>query len=546
MIISKNTSNRFDIKNVEDPGFVLKNGKKITGINGYHGKLANIIGWILENIFHKTVGIKINEKTFYFSCKSVVRWLKRVETSLDQNAKNAINKGKTNLDENSHNAAFVKGVLENIVAFNEQKAKPVYFLDHFEKANQAFNEFDRIPKDKESFIKHLESAYNALYPISSVGDQFFKEPEPATRNKISRLFYLLGRSIYGNKMENSRRYLQASLVLKLNAIGLSNVDVLKIIRAHSSTTLLQDSLSKESSQEYSVLMDHPEKILSSLSEAPLKASLFDNKDKHQIFELACILRWLGHTCQNIDALKTDKQRFEIIYGLARECNQNVIDSALEAQLVKDAAWEMVDLIYNTERFMLDFDRPQTEDPEEIKKHVIRKLDSLDHIKPYLIYENESLRASEKFAQIENIKAIEKSKMAGDDMALLSECYQHSLNALKIADKTPNFEPFLHTMFRSNVVGFALKAKKDFSETELLEFSNQMDKVLEYAKINEHIYNPSFIIVAARLSLAQNNQEKALDLLDQADDTARKSPENADYFLKTSQKLRNEILGSLSL
>lgn len=171
MNVSKNSFNRFDIKNVEDPGFVLKTGKKVTGISGFHGKLANIIGWIMEKIFHKTVGVKINEATFYFNCKSVVNWLNRVESSLDQNPKNPlnVNKAKTNLSERSHDATFVKNELERIVAFfKEQKAaKEKLSVENLEEAKKEENVDQALPEADSRISEEGDPQTETLPPVLS-------------------------------------------------------------------------------------------------------------------------------------------------------------------------------------------------------------------------------------------------------------------------------------------------------------------------------------------------------------------------------------------
>lgn len=399
------------------------------------------------------------------------------------------------------------------------------FFTHFEAADIAFRKLDKVPDSKEGkaeFSKELESAYGLLSQIYQVDANFFEKPD--NLNKISRLFFLLGRLEYGGQMEKSRHYLQASLLLKLASLGLAKTDVLNILMAHSSTSALQDSLSKENPELRSVLTDLPENILKSID----KKELLAIADKTQVFELACILRWLGHACQNIDVLNKNLERFEIIYRLAKECNQNVIERSSH-ELMKDANWEMAELLYNTDRFMYHFKAPTD---------VMGKMQLLDNVKPYLKAEGDSLRASTKLAQIENIQAIEKSKIPNCGPDILETCYEHANKALKIAEETANFDLFLLNMFRNNSVTFALKTKR----THFDELNNRMSLVLAYAKENEHYYNPIFYIGAARLKNAQGEKDKALELLDKADEISKKSPENSADFIKSAQTLREEILG----
>ncbi|QLH37333.1 MAG: hypothetical protein HWD61_15295 [Parachlamydiaceae bacterium] len=74
LYIGKNHYGRFDLSPMRDPM-----GR---GINGYHGILDNIIGFILEKIFHKTVSFEWQNgsktSTYYFNCKSFAKWYHKV------------------------------------------------------------------------------------------------------------------------------------------------------------------------------------------------------------------------------------------------------------------------------------------------------------------------------------------------------------------------------------------------------------------------------------------------------------------------------------
>ena len=305
--------------------------------------------------------------------------------------------------------------------------------------------------------------------------------------------------------------------------------------AHSSTTMLQDSLSKEDPQSFSAIRDLPEKILASID----TNSFLDIKDKSQLFELSCILRLLGHACQNIDVLKGQVKRFELIYGLAQQCNQNIIDKTPNQQLKKDANWEMFELLYNTERFLLDL-QTNEEDRKKIT-HVECKLNLLKNLEPYLENEKDSLRATEKLAQLENIRAIELSKIAANETDF-QVCYDHICKAFAIANQTPNFNPFLLNMFLNNKNALALKVKKDNFD----ELSEQMNKVLEHAKEDSHFYNAIYYINAARLLYKQGKFDDALLMLEKAEKIASDSPENASDNQEAAKELRDKIQGAKNL
>lgn len=139
MEIFKNNFNRFEIKYVIDPGF---GDKKVKGINGFHGWLGGLIGLILEKIFHKTVAIQIDEKTFYFNCKSLVKWFKRIENQPDNdNIKKIVDDEEAlhgPLEKLSHNSIEVKKILLQIADFNEARFR-----------NEQNNQQEKLKKDQE-------------------------------------------------------------------------------------------------------------------------------------------------------------------------------------------------------------------------------------------------------------------------------------------------------------------------------------------------------------------------------------------------------------
>lgn len=116
MKVYRNQFNRFDIHAIPDKG-VQKQGKVIKlGINGYHGRFENIIGWFLHlRIFRKTVGIEIGNGKYYFHCKSVENWLKRVDP--EQYATDL------HLRKNSHNPIWVKQTLTSLSQTLEAQKK---------------------------------------------------------------------------------------------------------------------------------------------------------------------------------------------------------------------------------------------------------------------------------------------------------------------------------------------------------------------------------------------------------------------------------------
>ncbi len=410
------------------------------------------------------------------------------------------------------------------------------FFESLKTATDLFNEFDRVPDDKdkrELFINDLERSFGSLYEVYKSKPKFFEKAE--NLHQISQLFFLLGHSVYPGQMEQSRCFFQSSLCLKLSAFGLIKENVLKILMAHASTSSLQENLKKaREHSNLSEITDLPEKILESVSIDSLKQV----KDKAQLFDLSRTLRMLGGTYQNItiyyEKTKENMDRFDLIYGLAKECSKNVIDNS-SSQLKKDAAWEMTELLYNTERFMYDL---KNQNPSALKD-VSEKIKLLDNIAPLLKDEGDTARTIQKKAQVENIKAIEKFRNKMLDEKFLTESYQHISNALQIAEDTPNFNANLLNMFRNTHLVIELEAKKDLNMEKLEQRANQ---ILEFTQQTPNYYNPLYFMGAARLSVKMGNNDRALMMLDHATKEAEKSPENKDEMLLSIQALRDRILG----
>lgn len=76
MKILQNGPHRFNIDGVKDSGKTDKKGAVKTGIAGYQCKC---LGWILEKVFHKAVGVKTENGTVYLNRKSFEQWVTRMD-----------------------------------------------------------------------------------------------------------------------------------------------------------------------------------------------------------------------------------------------------------------------------------------------------------------------------------------------------------------------------------------------------------------------------------------------------------------------------------
>lgn len=116
--ITSNKHHRFEIDGIHDQDGVKKNGKpQLSGINGYYGPLANIIGWIAEKIFHKTISVEIldpttqKKSTCYFNCKSLINWYNRVAPNIEGMM----------TEKTVHDSEFVQIVIADLVKSRAKK-----------------------------------------------------------------------------------------------------------------------------------------------------------------------------------------------------------------------------------------------------------------------------------------------------------------------------------------------------------------------------------------------------------------------------------------
>ncbi len=138
MLIAKNNDQRFDINNLIDLKGQNKEGEIVKGIAGYHGPLANIIGWLLEKIFQKTVALHAQDGTFYLNCVSLSKWAKRISESYNLDAKE--------FQLHIHDSSWIENVLKNV---KMRGANPieVAFQKPIEEANK--NPLENLPVQKQ-------------------------------------------------------------------------------------------------------------------------------------------------------------------------------------------------------------------------------------------------------------------------------------------------------------------------------------------------------------------------------------------------------------
>jgi|GEM_PF-6993376 len=158
MKIRKNVFNRFDIDGIQDRG--VKNGNNLItkGISGYHGRLGNIIGWVLSYIFHKTVFLKGDEGTYYLDCKSLKDWFNRV---------NIDNIELKALDKNIHNPKWVAHSIDSVRAAIRQSLSILNIKDEEKVGRFRRNVDEKKPPDLIACNSCIETTmlYSAAFAV---------------------------------------------------------------------------------------------------------------------------------------------------------------------------------------------------------------------------------------------------------------------------------------------------------------------------------------------------------------------------------------------
>lgn len=154
--------NRFNINHLDDQ--FKKNEKTVSGIAGYHGKLANIVGWVLENIFHTTVHVKDQKgNIYYFNCKSLEKWLER---------RNFTDFSRENLHSSDWVQRTIEGLQQKAIQEKVQRDEPVGTKSgRIEEVinTEGLEEIKTIPKVIDPFEPKESMKPKSNKPSDSVG-----------------------------------------------------------------------------------------------------------------------------------------------------------------------------------------------------------------------------------------------------------------------------------------------------------------------------------------------------------------------------------------
>lgn len=382
--------------------------------------------------------------------------------------------------------------------------------------------------DKDALKKQLNKAYSLLCSSSS-------EKEGLSEKLLysaSRIFHIFGRCLYGGDMSASRQMFQLSLGIQAIALG-----------AFKSEEFLKLAIKGKNLEDLSKQLSETDKLNTVdkwLMEAKKKEllELGINSSSDEKFSLATTLRWLGHSCQNIDKLKgkDNLDFFVTVYGTAKR---------LLGSLNTDRAnWESAEIEYNTGRFIHYLGKPND---------ILGAIKTLDKVSDAIEKTKKgedkalALKATVLEAQVYNIKAIELSKIPKgtkqEEIMLLKAQYGAASKASKIADETKGFDPFLKTMFKHNKAAHALECLQLGEEVAKVdEIEGWVKEALTEAAEtgHDHYYHATYYIGAARLALYKKDSDQAKKHLDTAEMINKKYPDNSAGFQAKVEALRKEI------
>lgn len=340
---------------------------------------------------------------------------------------------------------------------------PSSFSSQMSQATQLFGtkSWENGEEEKNKVKTALSDAYLAAREVKL---------ESETLEQISSLFSMYGRLIYGGDMLQSLRNYQISIYGRKDEELIS-----ELFKKHKTFNDLQTTFTKhDETMEKRVSTDNPKEVSTNL----LK------EGDATAFEMAQRYRWMGHCYQNLKAYENKEHLpfFEKIYGTAQAILDGIVASSKDQKLRSDTNWEMCELHYNTDRFFYGLRYPN--DPEG-------ELATLDQLRTYLDKEGKTIRYQQKTAQILNIKMRGYMKLEKFDKG-----YDFLTDAIKIAEETEGFNPFLKAMFHSNMVSCALESGK----TNYSELKEHADAAVTFAqkRKNNHFYFSGFYNNAAKI------------------------------------------------
>ncbi|MBA3958156.1 MAG: hypothetical protein H0X51_07175 [Parachlamydiaceae bacterium] len=407
--------------------------------------------------------------------------------------------------------------------------------------------FDSLKHDdKEGIKKSIQTAYVSLIALKSSSSD-------GTHELAARIFYLYARCVYGSKFERTRSLCELSLGCQLVALkAIKATDLPDFTQCAKLEDLPEWVAKQKESAADNFLMNNTEELT--------KLAVFQKPE--QAFLTAMTLRWLGAAYHNISTYKKAEysKRFENIYGTAEKIFHAIYtDKSLAGSKIADAAlWNgIIELVYNTNRFRYYLANDALSKPS--KEHIQGALKTLEPLQTYLTEDSE--RAVQKRAQIQNITRIEWSQLYPSDLAarekflqenpqIPQEQYKAMCEACALMDSLSG-RIFLKTMFKNNKAAVAMSCLQAGTQVMKLEdLKKLMASVLEDITKEkfDHDYHVIFLRNAARLEFLCGNPkgtfthlQKAKEIATDDEDIAAVNTDRRYYKAKLQRKYVRPVI-----
>lgn len=350
------------------------------------------------------------------------------------------------------------------------------------------------PGIKDEFRVKLLSFWPQIKALSSELHTLSPAAKKAFTHQISEALFTLGECYYAVNFDLSRKFYIAASMMETGSeaeqVRIMNLD----LNFESNERMLLTNLQHQLSQL-------PE--LEAFVDGSSVDVFMQRVNPENGLHIGRIYRKMGHCYQNMDSFssKTEEniKRFETIYGISRE--------AINISHDPDANWEMIELVYNTVRFMWSL----TTDYTSLQKVLMMNKE----LRPLLAKEGTTERALAKQAQVLNIEnmaladAQQLCTNPQDAKDIAEARWENQLFIYKIAQQLHNkMNCFLQYMHYHNTASVALTENR-LSLAEIRAILNPVEQYMVECNY-EHAYFPIFLTTMGKLSLKEGKRAEAVD------------------------------------
>lgn len=350
------------------------------------------------------------------------------------------------------------------------------------------------PGIKDEFRVRLLNFWPQIKSLSTELHTLSPAAKKAFTHQVSEALFTLGECYYAVNFDLSRKFYIAAAMMETGNVT-EQVRIMDLdFTFESNDRVLMTNLLHQFSQI-------PE--LEAFVERSSVDVFMQQVNPENGLHIGRIYRKMGHCYQNMSSFcsKTEEniKRFETVYGISRE--------AINISHDPDANWEMVELVYNTDRFM----KGLTTNHTSLQKVLLMK----EELRSLLAKEGKTDRALAKEAQvinIENMALADAQRVCTDPQAakdIADVRWENQLFIYKIAQQLHNkMNCFLQYMHYHNTASVALSEQR-LPLSEIRKILKQVEQYIVECNY-EHTYFPIFLTTMGKLSLKEGNRAEAVD------------------------------------